>query len=96
MAKNWNELICSKCSLINDYTIIEKSNQLVCICNGCGNFLGNKPKDNYNLKNVRLPFGKYKGELVQQMTDLNYLRWLYDNTRLTGSLKASVKFKINR
>lgn len=40
---NWNEVICTKCGLINDYRIAPTNGQLVCYCNGCNKFLGCKP-----------------------------------------------------
>lgn len=94
MQKNWKEVVCTSCGSINDYTITEKSNQRVCTCNGCGKFLGNKPKDNYDVKNQRMPFGKYQGEVIYQMIDLNYLRWVRDNCKLSGGVLAAINFKL--
>ena len=94
MQKNWKEVICTSCGSINDYTITEKSNQRVCTCNCCGKFLGNKPKDSYDVKNIRMPFGKYAGEIIYQMTDLNYLRWVKGNCNLSRGVLAAINFKL--
>lgn len=88
--KDWNNVICIACGLINDYTIEVKSNQRVCTCNGCGKFLGNKPKENVNVNNIVMPFGKY----ITQINDLNYLRWLLKNVELKGSILQAVKWKL--
>lgn len=92
--KDWNNLSCTSCGLINDYTITEKNNQRVCTCNGCGRFLGNKPKDEYDVKNIMMPFGKYKGQYIIQINDLNYLRWVLKNVTIKGGVLAAVKWKL--
>ena len=96
MQKNWNEVVCTSCGSINDYKIELKSNQRVCTCNGCGKFLGNRPKDNneYDVKQQRMPFGKYQGEVIYQMTDLNYLRWVKANCKISGGVMAAINFKL--
>lgn len=93
---NWNEVICSSCGLVNDYTITEKANNSVCTCNGCGKFLGNKPKD---ISGRCMPFGKYKGRTVSDVSklDLPYLNWFYTECKekLSESIKQSIKYYLN-
>lgn len=92
---NWSEVICSNCGLVNDYTIIEIGNQRVCHCNGCNNFLGNKPKESYNVKSIVMPFGKYKGQVISQVNDVPYFRWVLKNVpTLKGGLLAAIKWKV--
>jgi len=97
MQKDWKEVICTSCGLVNDYTITEKSNQRVCTCNGCGRFLGNKPKDTYDVTQIRMPFGKYRGEVIHTVNDLPYFRWILDQSemRLSNGVEAAIKFKLN-
>lgn len=89
---NWNEVICPKCGLVNDYTITEKSNNSVCTCNGCDFFLGNKPKEANQLK---MPFGKYKNILISDVAinDLPYLLWYYRECKdkLSNSIVKALK-----
>jgi len=92
---NWDEVICKKCGLVNDYTIQEKGGQNCCYCNGCDTFLGNKPKENYDFKSMTMPFGKYKGQYISQINDLNYFNWLLKNVELKGGILAAVKWKLN-
>lgn len=77
---NWKEVICPNCGLVNDYTIEQKANNNVCTCNGCGRFLGNKPKD---ANDQRIPFGKYKDRLIADIaiSDIPYLLWFYRECR---------------
>jgi hypothetical protein len=43
-------------------------------------------------KKVVIPFGKYKGQTVEEVydTDQRYLSWLSENVKLKGELKESV------
>lgn len=94
MAKDWNNLECPKCGSINDYKITPTSNQRVCTCNVCGQFLGNKPKENVNLREYRMPFGKHKGEFIFEIQDKNYLQWILDNTNTSGNIRKAIEERI--
>lgn len=95
---DWNNVICPNCGLVNDYTITEKANNSVCTCNGCDNFLGNKPKGSTQL---RMPFGKYKGRLISDVAiiDIPYLLWYYRECKeklsknIITSLESTLKIK---
>jgi hypothetical protein len=93
---NWENVICPKCGLVNDYKITEKANNSVCTCNGCDHFLGNKPKEK---SSVRMPFGKYKDRLISDVAiiDLPYLLWYYRECqeKLSPNTIASLKFYLN-
>ncbi len=92
---NWNEVICSGCGLVEDYTITQKGHQRVVTCNGCNKFLGNKPKDSYDVKSIRMPFGKYKDQIIAQVNDVEYFRWVLKNIpNLKGGLLAAIKWKV--
>lgn len=91
---NWDLVVCDKCGLVNDYRLEVKSNNQVCYCNGCDKFLGNKPKTDVDLKQIRMPNGKYKNEIIYLMTDLNYLRWYLENTNPKGNILKSIQFKL--
>ncbi|MCO5268500.1 MAG: DUF3820 family protein [Brumimicrobium sp.] len=47
-----------------------------------------------NYKQIKMPFGKYKGRFVWEIADTSYFRWLYRKAKLTGELLEAVKFKI--
>jgi len=92
---NWNEVICSGCGLVENYKITQKGHQRVATCNGCGKFLGNKPKDEYNVKQIKMPFGKYQGQIISQVNDVEYFRWVLKNVNtLKGGLFAAIKWKV--
>ena len=91
--KDWNNVECPECGLVNDYTIENKSGQNVCTC-FCGRFLGNKPKETYDVKSIVMPFGKYKGQVISQVNDVPYFRWAYKNLNLKGGVLAAIKWKI--
>lgn len=93
---NWNEVICPVCGLVNNYNVTEKANNSVCTCNGCGKFLGNKPK---TLTGQRMPFGKHKGKLISDVAiiDYTYLLWFLKechtklNTNCITAIKTYIK-----
>ena len=95
---DWSKVTCKKCGSINDYTVTVKSGQNVCRCNACSKFLGCKPHEEYDgvsdLSEVKLPFGKYKGELVSAVGD-DYLWWVYENIKMSGIVKAAIHKKLN-
>jgi uncharacterized protein (DUF3820 family) len=90
---DWENVICPKCGSINHYSETLTGNNNVCRCLDCGHFLGNKPRTE-NLNNITFPFGKYKGQHVLHCNDLNYMRWVNNNMKLTGSFKKAIEFKI--
>lgn len=85
------EIICNRCGLINDYKVVEKSNQRTAWCNGCGNYIKNIPHGN----KPTLHFGKYKSRTIESMRnkdEVNYLNWLYSSTiKLNPILKEAIK-----
>ena len=95
MAKDWKNVVCHNCGLINDYNITVKNSQQVCKCNGCDTYLGNKPRTDVVLRDMSLPFGKHKGKLVFEIDDNNYLLWLLNNTNISGSLKRSIELRVH-
>ena len=92
---DWANVICKNCGLVNDYQIKETNGQQVCTCNGCGTFLGNKPRE-YNYRSIVIPFGQYKDTLVSECEDLKYLNWMLDKTNPKGNLLRALKFKTGR
>lgn len=53
-----------------------------------------KSNNEYEVKQQRMPFGKYQGEVIYQMTDLNYLRWVKANCKISGGVMAAINFKL--
>ena len=93
---DWNNIRCPNCGALNEYTISQKTNQNVCICSSCNIFLGNKPKNEneIDISVIKIPFGKYKGELVVNITDLNYLKWMKENCKLSSGLLKAINYKL--
>jgi uncharacterized Zn finger protein len=92
---DWTNVVCKDCGLINDYSVVEKSGQQVCNCNGCGFFLGNKPRE-YDYKSIKIPFGQYKDTLVSECDDMQYLNWMLNKTNPKGNLLRALKYKPGR
>ena len=92
---DWNNVYCSGCGLVNDYTITLRGAHQCCNCNGCGKFLGNKPYP-YDYRKITIPFGKYKDQFIHEIPDVQYFEWLIDNVQLKGNIKKAVLQKIGR
>lgn len=86
------DLICTKCGLVNDYTLTRKANNDVATCNGCGAWIKNKP---YALPAI--PFGKYKNIPIESIQDLRYLEWALKNlTDLKDKIKTAIRNQVTR
>jgi len=43
---------------------------------------------------IKMPFGKYKGEYIYDLP-INYLEWLYENIELSGDIQEAVSKTID-
>ena len=84
------EVVCKNCGSINDYHTIMKSGQKTAWCNGCGSYIKNIPQGGEPV----MHFGKYKGTLISEMTDLSYLNWLLENTRQSQLYRYAIQERI--
>ncbi len=82
------DVICKKCGSVNDYRIEKRAKNNCAFCNGCDHFIKNIP---YKSQTI-LYFGKYKGMDILEMTDIPYMKWLYENA---SSLKEHQKKALN-
>lgn len=84
-------ITCRQCGSIDDFTTERKSNNLVATCNSCGKFIKNIPTDK-----PKFYVGKYKDKLIEEVDDISYLQWAYDNmSSLNGRSKIAVKDRIH-
>ena len=77
-----------KCGAINDYRTEMKGEQKTAWCNKCNCWIKNIP-----YKEPQIYFGKYKGTKIADMkTDeqLNYLRWMIDNVKITNNFREII------
>lgn len=85
-----SEIVCTKCGSINDYRTVQKSNNLVAYCNGCGSFIKNIPHDK-----PRLYVGKFKGIAIEEIQDLKYLQWAFNTLALSAKQKTAITDRIH-
>lgn len=93
---NWNNIRCANCGAVNQYRIVVKNIQQKCYCGNCGKFLAHKPKTEYNIEKLRMPFGEYKDTLICYITDKTYLQWVLGNVRISATLKQAIIEQINQ
>lgn len=83
---------CNKCGAIDDYYTELKSNNNVARCNQCDAFIKNIPYDARCL----FHFGKYKGEAVADVKDLQYLKWVLGKTKQSARMRSELQTEIDK
>lgn len=71
---------CASCHSVNNYSTEEQvfsdgSTHIRATCNKCGSFIKYMPQSKYK---TYIPFGKYKGKHTYEVTDVDYLMWLWE------------------
>lgn len=90
------DIVCRNCGSINDYHTETSGPHLKAVCNGCNNYIQFLPQG-FTGDTVMF-YGKYKGHPLKNIPP-QYLIWLYENTKVSGSLRTYIetnltKFKI--
>lgn len=84
-------ITCKNCGSVDDYRVEQKSNNRVATCNHCDRYIKNIPHDK-----ARIYIGKYKGKAVDEIDDLPYLNWLFDNVKLNAHVAHAVGEQIRK
>lgn len=84
------QITCTKCGLVDDYTIVPKANNHMAYCNGCDSWITNLPYEK-----PKFYFGKYKGKLIADVEDLPYMEWMLSNVKLAVSMRDAIRERIN-
>ena len=66
------EIVCPECELHSCPEVKEETERVTLICFWCDNKVS-------VLKRPKFRVGKYKAQIIDQCTDMNYLVWLRDN-----------------
>jgi hypothetical protein len=85
------ELICPKCGPTTDYYTELKANNNVARCLKCDSFIKNLPQGN----DPTFYFGKYKDKKVRDIEDMQYLKWVLGNLRVTSSMRLAIEKQIS-
>jgi len=84
------QIVCRACGVVDDYRIIEKSNQKTCWCNSCDSWIKNIPYTEPSLW-----FGKFSGTPIKDIIDLSYLEWLINDAVVkSGRIRRSITERI--
>ncbi len=85
------EITCQKCGSKEYYTEL-KSNNNVARCSKCDAFIKNIP-----YSEAVLYIGKYKGQRVDDIEDLDYLKWALENMSTVGKrIREAMQKQIDR
>jgi len=89
-----DNIVCKNCGSIDDYTVIEKSNQHTAYCKSCGKYIKNIPQS--KTEHLKMYFGKFKDKLISEVDDEQYLDWvLRTNTTLNYKYRTAIQDRIN-
>lgn len=86
------DVICKNCGSINDYHTEISGPHLKAVCNGCDKYIqflaqGFTPE-------TIMFYGKYKGRALKNIPH-QYFVWLYENTKVAGSLRIYIESNLN-
>lgn len=85
-----NSITCKRCNTTDDYRVEQKGPHQTAICNGCGKYIKHLPQNN----EARLYVGKYSGQLISEIKDVEYLHWVWDNVKLSPRLLDAIDKQI--
>ena len=85
------DIICKGCGVINSFSTIQKGGQLLAYCAECGSYIKHLPQGE-----PKLYIGKYKGKLISEITDLQYLEWCIKTVRLSPHSKNVINEQIQK
>lgn len=81
---------CPKCGATDQYYTELKANNNVARCSICDAFIKNIP-----YQQPALYFGKYKGKKIADIEDIEYLKWVLNNIRLSAPFKDAIQKQIS-
>ena len=65
------EIICNQCRLVNQYEVKVNGPHVTAYCSKCGGYIKNLPQ----LQEPKMYVGKYKGWLIKDIQERDYLEW---------------------
>lgn len=85
-------LFCRKCNQDQPVTIQVKANNHVAYCSVCGSYIKNIP---HSTEDSQFYFGKYKGTKIKDCKDLQYMKWILANVKLTEKIRDDISYRIS-
>jgi hypothetical protein len=89
-----SDLICRHCGTINEYQVKkgEGPHHAQAICTACNKHIKWLPAP---AKDMIMPFGKYAGSMISEITDDKYLLWVVQNVK-PGPVTRSAKLALTQ
>ena len=84
-------LIKCKCGSVDNYHTEESGPHIKAICNICNSYIQFLPRGFTD--DTLMFYGKFKNSRLGDIPT-EYLQWLYDNTKVSGSLKLYIESKL--
>lgn len=90
---NPDSVSCPKCGAVDDYKTSQSGPHVRADCNQCGRFIKFLPQSYPT--DVKLYFGKYTNQRVNDITDLSYLQWADANlSDINPKTRNAIKSRI--
>ena len=89
-----SDYICRHCGSIDDYKIERGKGPhfAQAVCKGCGKHIKWLPAP---AKDMIMPFGKYAGQMISEISDDKYLLWVVQNVK-PGPVTRSAKLALTQ
>ena len=84
-------LFCKKCNSEQEYYDTPNPPHVGAYCGFCDSWIKWLPQQVKHPTNVVLYFGKYKGTIIKDCTDTNYMQWIINNV---DDLKPNIELAL--
>lgn len=84
------QIKCTKCGAVDKFYTEVKANNNVARCSECDAFIKNIPYEQ-----PKFYVGKYKGKLISEIEDMNYLKWALREMKLSESIRKAISDRIS-
>jgi hypothetical protein len=86
------EVICLRCQTTNEFYVVQSGPHLKAMCNNCNQYIKFIPQEK---EPPKFYFGKYVGQYVHEIEDIQYLRWAVNNMTLKQPMKDAIQKRID-
>ena len=86
------EVICLRCQTTNEFYVVQSGPHLKAMCNNCNQYIKFLSQEK---EPPKFYFGKYVGQYVHEIEDMQYLRWAVNNMTLKQPMKDAIQKRID-
>lgn len=87
------EVICLRCNTTNEFYVQKSGPHIKAICNNCNQYIKFIPQEK---EPPKFYFGKYVGQFVYEIEDMQYLKWAAGNLTLKQAMRDAIQNRISQ